>query len=253
MNNIICVLTYQPQQQLIDFYETLTNDYDVYVAIDDNNHQVNVDKIKIIKIDRQEAIDNYFFNGSEYNSRFRELKAIAKDKALYYFYINKTDFDNIWFIEDDVYFYSKDIILNIDKKYPNTNFLAKSYKELDEPDKIKYFRKYYHKSPFSLPYYYGLICMMRCPKILINKVFELALTNKQFCIDEIMFHTLCINNKIVMEHPKEFVGIVYRRKKPLKKYKKDIIYHPIKDFNKQNELRELHKNNSTDFSLLKII
>ena len=240
MNNIICVLTYQPQQELIDFYETLTNDYDVYIAIDDNNHQVNVDKIKIIKIDRQEAIDNYFFNSSEYNPKFRKLKVIAKDKALYYFYINKIDYDNIWFIEDDVYFYSKDTILNIDKQYPNTNFLCKNCIVFDTNEKINkmYHSKYYYSSPFSMPYFQGLICMMRCPKILINEIFEFALTNKQFCMDEIMFHTICINNKITMEHPKEFFGLIFRRKHHLKQYQKNIIYHPIKDFNKQIELRK---------------
>ena len=102
--NIICFLTVKPTEQFYTFCKTLNKDnYDVYICIDDNNHIIkNYDnKIPIIKY-KNEVCEKAGFR----NSVLWLNRACSRDKALYYFCKNKISYDNIWLLEEDVFFYN---------------------------------------------------------------------------------------------------------------------------------------------------
>ena len=51
----------------------------------------------------------------------------AWEKSLYYFSTINTEYEKVWFFEDDVFFYDEESLLRIDSKYDNSDLLSNSY------------------------------------------------------------------------------------------------------------------------------
>ena len=58
------------------------------------------------------------------------------DKAMFFFSHVETSYENIWFFEDDVFFFSETTLVKMDEKYPFCDLLTRSHT-------IKYENKVY--------------------------------------------------------------------------------------------------------------
>ena len=115
--NIICILSVRPCIKTYNFIKELKikSDYEVFIVIDDNNYNIpNYDGfVKVIKINNEESETIGYKN----TILWLEGKAGSRDKALYYFNRHHINYDNIWFIEEDVFIPTVDTIKDIDNKY----------------------------------------------------------------------------------------------------------------------------------------
>lgn len=240
MNNALCLITFNPTQKL-DYLEFLNSfkNFDIYVIIDDNsvnyNYLMNTYKnIKIIQIDNNLCINYGFFNISYITLR---KYVTGWDKAIYYFSINKFNYNNIWFFEDDVYFYSENTILQIDNKYKTEDILCNS--SYEEGKLNEWLWKYIYIN-FSPPYYCGMMCALRLSNNFLNCVCDYVNRNKTLFFLEAFFPTIAKHYKLkIIESPIEFSTITYNNSVPQNNnLNENFLYHPVKDI----KLHSIYRN-----------
>jgi hypothetical protein len=257
--NIICFLTLRPNKLFYDFCKTLKKDnYDIYICIDDSSHDIpeydNI--IKIIKIDKKECEDTGFKNSVLY---FKD-QACSRDKALYYFCKNDIDYKYIWFIEEDVFLPTSNIILDLDNKYPDCDLLCRQHRKVSlenyKPLKqiiyhnnlFKKFKMDNPKVPFGelikninigqIDYTVGMISAIRMSKNLMNVINDFVSQYNTLFIDEVMFTTLSYKYNLSIITPTEFNTILFNKTWTINDIDFNNLYHPIKDINKQYQYRK---------------
>ena len=258
--NIICFLTLRPNKLFYDFCKTLIRpNYEVYICIDDNLYDIpSYDNIiKIIKIDNEECISA----GFKSTVLYFQNQACSRDKALYYFCKNDIDYKYIWFIEEDVFLPTSDVINNLDDKYHEADLLCRSHKEIHlDLDKdyhipikktILYgkltktqailnnnppFANLISKLNYS-KYTVGMISVIRVSKKLMNIIKDFALEYKTLFIDEAFFSTISYKNNLLVITPIEFNTILFTKIWKKTDINLNNLYHPIKDIKKQYEYR----------------
>jgi hypothetical protein len=165
--NIICFLTLRPNKLFYDFCKTLIRpDYEVYICIDDNSYDIpSYDNIiKIIKIDNQECIDA----GFKSTVLYFQNQACSRDKALYYFSKNNIDYKYIWFIEEDVFLPTSDVINNLDDKYHDADLLCRS--NIINSSKNDWQLWYTVNNKYVLPWYCSMVCCCRISNQLLEEI-----------------------------------------------------------------------------------
>lgn len=241
-DKIICFLTVKPTELFYnECKKLLNNDYKIFICIDDNNYDIpNYDnQIPIIKIDNRESEDNGFKNTVTYCKD----KACSRDKALYYFSrIYKNNYKDIWFIEEDVFFYDINTIKNIDKKYDG-ELLCKGniiIKNSDMKDTNMWIPKVLQetKNILTYPYSTSMICAIRVNKKLLNLINKYAEKNNTLFFDEYLFTTLALQNKLKIDTPIElkYIDCCYIDINNVNS--REYLYHPIKDIETQVKLRQ---------------
>ena len=239
MSNIIkCFLTLTPSEKFYNFVKQLPDIENIYICIDDNHYNIpNYDgKIKIIKINNQESIENGFHSSVLYF----EKRAVSRDKALYYFYKNNINYDYIWFIEEDVFIPTIETIKNIDIKYPDNDLLVSSNYIVYEKHTDWHWRKINRQlnGKLSPPYSISMICAIRCSKKLLECIFNHALKYKTLFLDEAMFNTIALHNNLNIKDIEELKTIVFRNKLTKKDININNLYHPVKSIEEQYQLRK---------------
>ena len=130
LQNAICLLTITPSIIWIDFLSKIKN-YDVYIMLDNINfdakiYQQKYPNLKFIQIKNEDCVaSGYIHSLYMQNASLVFNEIVAWDRGLYYFTTLNVSYDNIWFFEDDCFFYNEDTLLNIDLKYPNADILCK--------------------------------------------------------------------------------------------------------------------------------
>jgi hypothetical protein len=243
MNNCLCIICFKPDDVWINFLDKFIN-YDIYLIIDDNSidytKKYKNTKINIIQISYDDCVNNGFHNMTLTVKLKNDNKkrVCGWDKALYYFSIINTKYDNVWFIEDDVFFYNEDTILNIDKKY-NSDLLTNMYSENINGNKKNWHWKRVNIT-FSPPYYNCMCCAIRVSKNLISKIKDYAKINNTLFFLEVLFPTLCKHNNLLYDNPDELKNIVYRKDFNIKDITKFNLYHPVKNMNNHNLFRNIN-------------
>ena len=233
-------MTVKPTNIFYNFCKKLkSDDYKIFVFVDDDNHNIHDPDLEIIKINRNIPEREGFKSSVLY---FDE-KAVARDKALYYFSEIYKDYDYLWMIEEDVFIPTQETIKNIDLKYPNIDLLCQS----DYVTKVvEYDWLWLHLNKqikISPPYGRSMICAIRCSKELIFKIGEYAKKYKNLFLDEVLFNTICIQNDLKLQAIEELSTIVYRKFWMPNRIKKENLYHPIKDINRQEKFRNKYVGN----------
>jgi hypothetical protein len=121
--NAICLLTFQPSKIWLRFLSSLTRNkkYKIFVMIDDNNYDTaslenEWSNIIFFKIDDLTCTEAGLGAMNPVNPR-DSVRPSAWNKACYFFSYINVNFENIWFIEDDVFIPNSQIIFDIDSKY----------------------------------------------------------------------------------------------------------------------------------------
>ena len=230
--NAICLITLTPKVEFLDFLHSFMN-YDIYVIVDDNNFDLTQIKLTYPKIIFLQ-IDNELCRKSGYmNTNYIILKKSVTgwDKALYFFSCNKLNlnYNYTWFMEDDVYFYNEETLINIDKKYVDNDILCNS--SFQEAKLNEWLWKYI-KINFSPPYYCGMMCIVRFTQNMLHCIKNYALKNKTLFFLEALFPIIAIkNNLLCYKNPNEFLTVTHREKHDLELLNNNNLYHPLKNLN----------------------
>lgn len=233
---IICFLTVRPNELFYNYVKQLkNNNTDIYICIDDNNYNIpNYDDyIPIIKLDNRLCeINGFKSTVLSFNNR-----AVSRDKALYYFCKNNINYEYIWFIEEDVFIPDIDTINNINNKYKNADLLAAKNNIINQKTLEWHWPYIYTQIMIDLPYSCSMICAIRCSKRLMECINNYAILYNDLFMDEALFNTLAVHNKLDIKTPEELSTIVYQHDWKKDDIKKNYLYHPIKNINKQYEYR----------------
>lgn len=246
--NCICLICHKPNNIYLDFLNTIT-EYDVVVIIDDENGQyyknnkeyydTNYPKIIIAQYNFINCIE---FGFQSSNITLNKMVS-GWDKALFFYFLLyndklsiKTKYKNVWFIEDDVFFYDENVLRNIDKQYPNSDLLTNKIqtKNNDEPwiwNAVKLH--------LVEPYYNAMVCACRISNTLLSHIFDYATKYKELFFIEVMFPTIAMKNNLICDLPEELITIQYRYNWKYHQFNKKNIFHPIKNIELHKLLREV--------------
>ena len=236
--NCVCLICFKPNDIWINFLSTFLN-YDIYVIIDDNMIEYkekyrDYDNINIIQIENQTCKENGYRN-----INFMIGKEISGwDKAIYYFSCINTKYNNIWFFEDDVFFYNESTLIAIDYKYNDIDLLSNKYNENLSGDK-RYWNWKNINIQFPPPYYHAMVCIVRMSKTMISKIRDYIIKYNTMFFLEALFPTLCIRHKLTYKTPGEFDNIFWRKHFNNNDIDKTLLFHPIKDINKHIYYRDI--------------
>ena len=237
----ICILTIKPHIDFVEFYNTFKN-YDIFFIIDDytyncENLENDFPYINFIQLTNEECDNNGFKHSSymPYSSlTFNEI--IAWDKALYYFSNINTAYDNIWFLEDDVFIYGEETIQNIDDKYINIDILCRDKIPEPKPDEWQWFWPSITVN-FEKPYFQSPICCVRMSKKLLLLINEYIQIHRKMFFIEALFPTIAHKNNLTYEMPIEFQKLVWRHDWKQNDLNKRDFVHPIKNYEAHKEFR----------------
>lgn len=236
---IICILCLNANKETFAFAEKLNNIYDVYICIDNNDSMLpkyDETKIKIIRFYNNEPDDNYFKGSVEYAKN----RACSRDKALYYFCKIDTNYEYIWFLEEDVFIPHKDTITNIDNIYKTEDLLSReNIIKISRNDLSSYWQHWdKNNNKIDFPWAHSMICAIRVSKKLMECILEFVNNKKYLLFDELLFNTIALQNNLHVVTPIEFSNIVFSFHDIIPdNINENYLYHPIKNLKKHKELR----------------
>jgi len=237
--NAICLITFMPNKVWCDFLN-LFNKYKIFLVVDKKH--VDLSEFKnnyknIIFLQAEDVKCNS--NGYKKASSFALNKVISGwDKALYYFGVEDTNYDFVWFIEDDVFFNNEDTLLQIDNRFIDSDLLSNTIGENNiEKNKTWLWKKI--KIKYSLPYYNGMMCAVRFSNRMMKCINNYAKEHNTLFYLEALFPTIAIKNKLTCDYPNEMINIHYRRDFKEENIDKNNLYHPVKNVETHIHFRNL--------------
>ena len=235
----ICIIARSPSLIWLDFLSNITQ-YDVVIVCDDNS--VNYSEkyaayksIKFVQIPDIECAINSFTHSC--TATIRKV-IISWDKALYYFSSIFTNYEHIWFMEDDAFFHSEQTLIDIDNKYTKSDLLSNEYVENLTGDKSIWHWRYVHID-IPPPYYKTMICAVRMSRELLQKIREYTQRYRRLFFIEAMFPTICKRSNLTYDTPSELNTITFDDPVNENNINKVNLFHPVKDINKHVTYREL--------------
>jgi len=213
-NNCICIITRKPKKILLDFLKSIVH-YDIYMVVDDNNEDYKdifkymYPNINFIQIDKNLCKDAGYMNVTLTIGR---KDPSGWEKALYYFSRMNKRYNNVWFIEDDVYFYDENTLLNIDQAYPNSDLLSNKFEE-NKDGKLDdwHWDKIMSNIKFDPPYYKTMVCAVRMSNKLLECISNYAKQHNTLFFLEVMYVTLAIKNNLIYSTTPELHSIHWRK------------------------------------------
>jgi hypothetical protein len=235
----ISLLTIEPNKIWLDFLLTFKNNYDIFIFIDNNNIDINLFKnnypsLNFIQIDNNESIKNGYSNSS-YNIK---RDPISWDKALYYFTLINKKYKYVWFVEDDVFINSVNNIINLDKKYNNSDLIVRSNNINPDGKSSSWNHWDQVNNTLELPWSMSMVCICRLSDKLLNKIYDFTKKNGKLNFIEFLFNTIALHNNYIISNPTEFEPIVYRYNWDINNIDNNLLYHPIKNINDHKYIRD---------------
>jgi len=232
--NAVCLVTIRPSSVWTDLLKQFQN-YDVFIVVDN----IDTESVGVIKITNDECIRHGYIHSSYMpNSSLTFNEIIAWDRALYYFTNINTGYDNVWFFEDDVFFYDENTLLNIDKTYPKSDILCKEKNSEPKSGEWSWFWPAIHIH-FPPPYFHSPICAVRMSNSLLSHLNEYVKQNKVLFFIEAMFPSIAHYNHLTYDSPAELGQLHWRKDWTIDELNKSQVFHPMKNMEQQREFRSL--------------
>lgn len=250
MRNSLCLLCYRVRERWCIFLNQFKS-YNIFIIVDCNFQPLielknKYKNIKFIKIDDLKCINSGYYNSVNELWKRSEYKVISWDKALYYFSRIFKNYENVWLLEDDVFFYNENTIINIDNKNKKADLIIKKFNPENNKFDIndwhwKKLIKFENDNWKNLATH-TMVCCIRLSKKYLNYLSNYVCKHKKLCLIESLIPTLAIVHKLNIKY-EENLKITYREK--FKYINRSSIYHPIKNLNIQYDLREKLKYNNS--------
>ncbi len=225
----------------IDFLNKFKQ-YDVYIMCDRNSHDyselwnTSYPNVKFLQIVRQEPESAGFANLSSAISPQQVVN--SWDKAVYYFSKINTTYDNVWLIEEDVYFYSEQTLLDIDSKFPQSDLLTNAVTERAADMNSAW---NWHWCLFSVgvpePHRRAMVCATRFSKAMFASIADYAAKNRTLFYLEACFPTLALHYKLKHDCPMELSTVEYRHDWSSEHINNVNLYHPLKNLDEHVDNR----------------
>jgi hypothetical protein len=238
--NAICILSYKLELVELSFLNLLQK-YNVYIVVDDNFVDCNLHKqkfknITFLQFDNALVEKNNFIFSTTLTSG---KNVTSWDKGLYYF--KNTNYLNVWFIEEDVFFSSEETLFNIDEKYSDSDILC----HCDFTDRIGgrlnewLWGRIYLKNLIP-PFYSGMVCASRLSKTLLKEIGNYAAQEKTLFFIEALLPTIAKKHGLKIEVlPEELKTVTYCNQFKEEEINKTNLFHPMKSLEKQKYYRNL--------------
>lgn len=238
MRRAVAVLTRSPQRAWLEFLKDFRH-YKVFLVIDDSKNYTELQKeyptIQFIQIDTTEC-KMLGYTYVCYSPPDRK-PVVAWEKAFFYFARLNTTYDQVWLIEDDVFFNNEFTLKAIDEKYETSGLLTSPYLEHKVANKnVWAWGKMDFRVP--LPYYTAMVCACRVSKEIFAEIKSYAAKYRTLVLHETILSTFAKKMGLQYDQPEELVSIVYRREWKPEEINKRNVYHPIKDLEKHRGYRE---------------
>ena len=235
----ICIISKNYHFELINFYSNFKN-YDIFFIIDDNEKIVNdtqYKNINFIRLNNSYVENKNYINSSSIYLNFN--KVIGWDKGLLFFYEMKqhnvsSSYQFIWFLDNDVWFFNENTLVNIDNKYENSDLLTNKYGEKGDSNSWPWNKTILHE---DYKYYKSMICGCRFSEKMLESINNYVLEFKSLFFIEIMFPTIAKRNNLIYDCPQELRTLSYNDKFEYKDFNRTNLFHPIKNLSEQNKIR----------------
>jgi hypothetical protein len=238
MKYAIALIVFKPNDIYLSFLNSFIH-YDIYIIIDDNSvlyGKQYQDKYKNINFIQIRNIDCK--NAGYINSNMVGIKKLISgwDKALYFFTFMNTNYNNIWFIEDDVFFYNETTLSDIDNTYVDSNYDLLANCDFQEG---KYNEWLWSIIQINLPkpFYAGMMCAIRVSSNLLEGIRNYATKYKTLFFIEALFPTIVKHNNLSFFQPIELTKIQFREKWTILDIDKKHLFHPIKNLQMHQNIR----------------
>jgi len=224
----LCLITFIPNKIWCDFLN-LFNNYKIFIVVDNNNFHLDEFKnyYKNINFIQRTDIQCKFHGYIDTNFCVHKLIS-GWDKALYYFGLEDNNYDFVWFIEDDVFFYNEDTLLRIDNQYMDDDLLSNTLSENSDGNKDTW---HWHSIniQYSPPYYNGMMCAVRFSTKMMKCINNYAREHNTLFFLEALFPTIAIKNNLKYNHPNELNTIHYRYNFQEEDINNNNLYHDVKN------------------------
>ena len=231
MKNCICLLTVVPKTKWLVFLSKFKY-YDIYVVTDNNKYDYNLiynttyPNIRFVQVSDQDCEKHFFINSNSTHAGFNKI--IAWDRAFYYFAIENTKYDNVWFIEDDVFLFNEETIQNVDAKYESSDLLTQKYDTSQTGKDIDWV---WHMLTMNLepPYYCAMCCAIRMSNNMFGHLNDYVKKNKTLVFTEALIPTLAKTHNLQYDIPDELRTIEHVRAWNENELNRTNLFHPIKN------------------------
>ena len=165
------------------------------------------------------------------------------DKAVYYFSTINTKYDNVWLIEDDVYFHSEKTLLDIDAANVDSDLLTNTSIPKSNDMNSAW---HWHWCLFNvnLPeesQYRAMVCATRISKAMFECISSYAKNNNTLFFLEAFFPSIAIHNKLKYTMPKELCNIEYRHDWNSEDINTTHLFHPVKNLDAHADNRMIER------------
>ena len=237
MRTAIGLICFKPKDVWLRFFATFTQ-YDVFLIIDDNSRDYvsSNEKIKYVQVSHEACVNTGF---SGINFLFRD--PTGWEKSLYHFTHMVKDYDRVWLLEEDVFFYDENTLVTIDKAYESSDLLTAPYKKslngiTDEDGDEWLWEKV--TVAFDPPYYHSMVCASRLSKALLEAIDAYAKENNSLFFLEALFPTLCYTKGLKHDTPPQLQTVLWKMNYDIATFTKDKVYHPIKEYEQHEMIRK---------------
>lgn len=253
MNNAIvfmCKEINKNYQNSILFYQEHADkySYDVYICVDIYNSYAKIiqekfKNIKILNISSDACIKNGFFNLIYLTCK---KHCTSWDKSFFYFCNINKKYDNVWFIEDDVFLPDSNIIYFLDNKYKNYDFLCErffNYKQNHDWCVWKFLiKRNIRYKDLKKIYSCGPIPITRLSKKMLTSISKFLKKKKKIYFIEIFLPNLCVADNMKYIKVEEFNLWISNYFSKVELLEKNKILHPVKNIKEHTTYRNIIKN-----------
>lgn len=237
MKTAICILSRYYNETWIQFLKEFKQ-YDTFFVIDDMTtlYEKKINGVNIIQIPEDICREANYYNSSTV-SNLKDI--LAWDKALYYFNrINPKEYDHIWFLEEDVFIMSEQVLKNIDEKHPSIDLLS-AFNDINERGDINqgwnHWINVIHR--IGTPWAHSLISACRLSRRLLDRIDD-YIHDRPLLFIEALFNTLALHNGYEIDHPDEMKNtITYDNKWDREQVDISKLYHPFKKIEDHEYIR----------------
>jgi len=244
----------------------MTNLFDIYLVSDQWNdsfsetgafmeHTIFLSAgsqiMKCYLSDERCIAENYYgcnINGEETHIK---KKVIAYDKMLYFFLApHPKPYQFIWIFEDDVFIPSVQHLINLHYKYCGYDLVTPN--NFRKKDMLPDWHWRHIFSAIEPPYYHSMVCACGMSLKMLNAIKEYWDIHKRFFHIEAMFNTLGMHKGLQVQDAFELKSCVWMGEWGIDEFLllPDNIFHPIKNIENHNELRnqiQEHKRLNPDY------
>ena len=234
----IALLCITPNDIHINFFTSSKDfsEYDIYFICDNQDtlrgHKAGIIFIQIsdTECESRGYIDSNFAIGK---------KISAWDRAIYYFCEINTNYDYVWFIEDDVFIPHSSTLYVIDNKYRtfNNDLLCEGNSE-NSTGYTNEWHWRYAVGKINIPWYCSMVCAIRVSNKLLECIRIFVEGKRTLVFIEIMFNTIAMQNGLSVAVIEELSNVVFRKEYMLSDFNKINLYHPVKDISQQEMIRK---------------